>query len=472
MMTENVKKHVTLWSAVLVSIALVGSAVSMVLWCHAFERLLYAYKLNVGHEVYRIVRAYTPLLFVMLACMTILPHWRVAGLMAVAGLGAAGIALHVGVFIRGASGCCGPPVSTLLVAGGLSYSVVFAGLGMTGVMCSTPGRRAGRVGMWLIWLIVLAGTAGCGRREAAREAPRPVRVESQAARTADVSGRVTAAAPSMQPADARTMTDKILKGMDDLSAALGLQYARFSYDPSRQLEDYTNMLLALPHEEFMDFLDDYRTARGTYPSNELPLLRNLLITYMTNSARSGSGSCIDELADNLGETYVLDRGSDVGELLDCMSKMAALRKELPDGADGVVHVVDTLANFASMMLMRAILADQAAPVVSGVVLDPYVAMAEGDDWMRAQLLLARARLRVVAEPQQAWRDYAQAFTLAAGDEVKAHRYADWALYQGLQKGLAGKELLNYAGAKTRRFWEKQQQHVPLQELMRELDNPD
>lgn len=467
-MTENVKKHVALWSAVLVSIALVGSAVSMVLWCHAFERLLYAYKLNVGHEAYRIVRAYTPLLFVMLACVTILPQWRVAGLMAVAGLGAAGIALHVGVFIRGASGCCGPPVSTLLVAGGLGYSVVCAGLGMTGVVCSTSGRRAGRVGMWLVWLAVMAGTAGCGRREAARDAPGRVRVESQATRTTDVSGVLTAAAPGRQPADARTMTDKILKGMDDLSASLGLQYARFSYDPSRQLHSYSNELRSISNEEFSDFLNDYqRACMLPSRSNEMSLLRSMIMERLEGSPTPPADMWY-RFVETLAATFVLDGHVDVHGLVSCMKEINGMLVRAGGEPCDIIGVVEIFGNAMMTLQQQMITAGKWPDLQADDWFAGYNDLANGNVDAAFRLQLVRAKVSALTQPEKAAAYCRQAFDMAPDDTVKLQFYEEWQLYQGLQRGLRDTQLLDYVTEKKKAFWRQRLEGRTLEELKKEL----
>jgi len=57
--------------------------------------------------------------------------------------------------------------------------------------------------------------------------------------------------------------DKIIKEMDDFSAAFGAQYARFSYDTNRVLNvEHTNYLSNVSLEEFLDFVFDfYRSVK-------------------------------------------------------------------------------------------------------------------------------------------------------------------------------------------------------------------
>ena len=80
--------------------------------------------------------------------------------------------------------------------------------------------------------------------------------------------------PALQKTDAAL--SKVIKEMDDFSAALGLQYARFSYDTNRYLIDYTNVIVKLTDEEFLDFLNDFYKARRNMNKEELLCLRNLI----------------------------------------------------------------------------------------------------------------------------------------------------------------------------------------------------
>ena len=63
--------------------------------------------------------------------------------------------------------------------------------------------------------------------------------------------------PALQKTDAAL--SKVIKEMDDFSAALGLQYARFSYDTNRVLTaEYTNYLSNISLEEYLDFMLDFK----------------------------------------------------------------------------------------------------------------------------------------------------------------------------------------------------------------------
>lgn len=132
--------------------------------------------------------------------------------------------------------------------------------------------------------VVLAG--GCGRHDDAGDS----RVEQP---------RVTHQPKQEAPHTSSTGTlarvvekhlDASLKVMDDFSAALGAQYARFSYDTNRVLTAaHTNYLSRLSDHEFADFVADYSRAaslRGIQ-QDEFSFLYDLVLQRMAHLVSVG-----------------------------------------------------------------------------------------------------------------------------------------------------------------------------------------
>lgn len=96
--------------------------------------------------------------------------------------------------------------------------------------------------------------------------------------------------------------DAALKAMDDFSAAMGAQYARFSYDTNRVLTaQYTNYLSRLPDDEFEDFVRDFTCAvhqRGI-TSNEFDLLYAVVEARLADFAQRGDMERYGRVADNI-----------------------------------------------------------------------------------------------------------------------------------------------------------------------------
>ena len=99
--------------------------------------------------------------------------------------------------------------------------------------------------------------------------------------------------------DAPTALDSAVKLMDDFSAALGAQYARFSYDTNRVLTaQYTNYVRNLPQEEFVDFLADfYHTCRirGVRPG-EYDLLYAIVCERLAALVAASNYNSYDDVA--------------------------------------------------------------------------------------------------------------------------------------------------------------------------------
>lgn len=154
-----------------------------------------------------------------------------------------------------------------------------------------------RTAMYSMLLCVLL-TSGCGQRSTPETstkpaaAPRRVRAheDARATRWASVTSIV------------ENGMDAVLKAMDDFSAALGAQYARFSYDTNRVLTaQYTNYLSRLPDAEFVDFVRDFTSAvqlRGI-TSNEFDLLHAVVVTRLAEFAQRGDMERYGSVADNM-----------------------------------------------------------------------------------------------------------------------------------------------------------------------------
>ena len=79
--------------------------------------------------------------------------------------------------------------------------------------------------------------------------------------------------------NANKILDKVIKKIDDFDAALGVQYARFSYETNRFLEtEDTNYLSKISFIEFNDFFRDFTK---TLEKRKITTKEHELLTKMT-----------------------------------------------------------------------------------------------------------------------------------------------------------------------------------------------
>lgn len=134
---------------------------------------------------------------------------------------------------------------------------------------------------------------------------------------------------------AQKSADGIIKAMDDFSAALKLQYARFSYDTNCFLTVVdTNYLVNLPVEEFRDFMFDFKKAvrmRGLM-QGECALLYEMIMDRINSGLGTPQWSyvsdalcCLTEIAGQNNDAEVMQVPS---VWLEYAYKQASLTKDL------------------------------------------------------------------------------------------------------------------------------------------------
>lgn len=449
--TSSVSDRIVLGCAILLALVFLASGLSKILWCHHFERVLYEFRLGLPSAYYKLIRAYLPPAEMALAVTLLIPRTRVAALYTTLGLVSMFIALNVFTVLRGVSarcGCFGPYLD-----GTIGILTVLRNCSLMCVCCAGILLRKDKARLSvhilpiaLIGGFCLAQTVGCSRHS---KNAQPTANASNIVQASVCHGALPVPSGASVGSGLASMTkmpvtDNVLKGIDDFSAALGLQYARFSYDTNRYLAAYTNMIVRLSHEEFCDFLLDFMKARAhACTAEELELIRLLCRERLSSIIAQYEERNLDyttAVCEGLYWTY--HRKGDCQGLVDCTKDLLNLLKNKLGPTEAITSGQKCLNSALSYYSMLSPSAEQngtMSELLDGLIRDPAC-----EDYQRIQLRVDRAGLVYLADPEKAVAAYADVLR-DWPDTYKnkgLYRYTK-CVYEGLLQGLRGDALQHY-----------------------------
>ncbi|GEM_PF-2250269 len=258
---------------------------------------------------------------------------------------------------------------------------------------------------------------------------------------------VSHAARRIEPA-----LDSALKVMDDFSAALGAQYARFSYDTNRLLTaQHTNFLLSCSIPEYADFMRDFVNTRleaKSISSDEYALIKAVAAQRILEIA-AGDG---DEKTWLLEIVNPMLRITAVAEDYEQIASLylVLLRPEVLNAMEGRTYY-STLGSVTLLALDLYHMApnsvcEQQMPALADALLGVVKNTSFQNVGRKAQLSLTY--MLCMAESWYAPKQALSTITPVLTELKSAYPYLDvrfQAFYDGLIAGKSAGELEDYTG---------------------------
>ena len=237
--------------------------------------------------------------------------------------------------------------------------------------------------------------------------------------------------------------DVVTKHMDDFSAMLGLQYARFSYDTNRYLLDYTNLIAGLDEQELYDFVIDFLRARARgMDSSEATAFRNIIRPRMIEALECADFHLYSTHFSRMADSYRLElnyQGLE-NETLDCLYR---LKQVSPGNNDAILSTLyRAVSNYKSIQMALLDKGDEQCMNLAGILRREIA----NDDFSDEELKLALAMEAYIFMEQKP--EYALQQLRAVHDNWNPSRkgavfqMTQYSL-QALERGLRGKHVHQY-----------------------------
>jgi hypothetical protein len=213
--------------------------------------------------------------------------------------------------------------------------------------------------------------------------------------------------PVAQKTDAAL--NKVIKEMDDFSAALGLQYARFSYDTNRYLIDYTNVIVKLTDEEFLDFIRDFMKARNKGINNaELTQFRELLLQRLAR-VNNKNADVAGDIFRNLAFTFTPKYCGEADYTgLNQITKEVLLNLNSVDSGDKrkklQVAFLEEAVTASGVMLMYSLKEKQSVNDDIIKIIDNSLSKEKFSDEQQNNLKYSKCCVLMISNPQKAQKE--------------------------------------------------------------------
>jgi len=256
----------------------------------------------------------------------------------------------------------------------------------------------------------------------------------------------TNVAPGKTKASIETTADIVRKGIDDFSALLGLQYARFSFNTNRCLLDQTNLLARIPPDDFQDFILDFTRARKwKIHGEELTAYRNLIRRRIDELVPDGDPEIYADLAVAHVNSYGYDN-------IDLKGYASAAEEWLK--GFGLLNAATTEQRYYFVMELSV---DYGARQLrkfrdGGAISDELLSALEREieegaynEEQRRRLTALEARITLYTQPERSLTILRELRRVLPASMWKAkYKYLDDKVnLEGLEKGLRGMEHLEY-----------------------------
>ena len=251
--------------------------------------------------------------------------------------------------------------------------------------------------------------------------------------------------PVAQKTDAAL--SKVIKEMDDFSAALGLQYARFNYDTNFYLLDYTNVIVKLTDEEFLDFIRGYLKAHNNGINNaELTQFRELLLQRLksvNNKNVDVAGDIFRSLAFTFTPKYC--GKADYNGLNQITQKaLSILDSDITDSNKKELQIsfLENAVTASGVMLMYSLKEKQ--PVNDDIIkiIDDSLSKEKFSDEQQNNLKYSKSCVLMISNPRKAQKELPELINSWHGKKDLRYKACVAAL-EAFEKGLQGEAVSRY-----------------------------